>query len=136
MSIRRSSICVGGHAGYCVILKIPPEGSELLESYIDKKFDGPVKEAFVEVREGALTIAQVCSCALNRTACFRSIQEWFFAHCILMEAVPKGDVPGKVSHVHHLCEHSLNGIELYWWKTIYSQASLFEMGDRDLDIIL
>lgn len=51
------SVCVDG---YFSVINIPTGAAKLPESYSDKKFVGPIKKAFIAVREGALVIAQAC----------------------------------------------------------------------------
>lgn len=69
-----STICIGGDSRCCVLIEVPMEAADLLENYLGKKkLAGPVKKAFIEVREGILMLKEACSSVLSASTCSSSI---------------------------------------------------------------
>lgn len=130
------SICVLGGSNGTVRFLTPPENvRQSIFAYVEKHHTNstklmdvqyPLRTAWIAVREGRLPVREACDQVISETNRTKSIDEWCFAHNILMEAVSTGAAPASLDY---------NGNELHWLQALYNRGLKLVMGIRDTSFV-
>lgn len=128
-------IAVGGPDGYCAIISPPESVRKAFEDYlassypqsaIAMKHNTPLRAAWMAVQDNRLALREACTNVLTPGNCAASFNEWCHAHCMLMTAVKRGDIPRSRDY---------NGNIAYWHSVLYMHCAKHAMGRRSIEFI-
>lgn len=88
--------------------------------------NAPLQSAWNAIKTNKTSYGNVCRTLLNAENCSRSLSEWCFAHCILLEALINGEIP-KSPHFRNSISH--------WYIVSYRHCVNLAIGAKDISYL-
>lgn len=134
--LRDGRICASARTGYCALFQVPQEVRGYVSEYTQRMysplfatipfFSPALMSAFHGIQDGSFSVRNALKLATHSLFSRKSIQEWTYAHLIVMAAVRAGVVPR---------ERKYKKDQEYWWNNLYDKASSLEMGADDMNLV-
>lgn len=129
-------ITVGGRAGFCGIISPPSQISESIDECVARHFPWssiaitmhqyPPRLAWFGVQSGMISLLDACENSITAKNCALSVEEWIFAHHLLINAIEQGQIPASKDDEDR---------KSHWFHVLYKHTSKLPMGEHDVGFL-